>query len=330
MPPKAARQSSTKRPRPASQGKDGGQKRTPHNVADPAAHKAEYKVKDIVGHAMMGAVKHWLVQWDGYEDAKHNTYEPVTNLAGCEDFIARYESELKDQIREQDKVAQQKADERAAEKKKQEDEQAALETASSAPSTEDSNAMDNYLSNNSTPSQNRRRSWVWVYFDASRADPDYELCNLPDRKDPTKRCLTPIKKCGGPSPFRSHILYCHKTTFQEHEPLNTLFGDSGGQQTTLEVPGRADISAAKRDALHLRVSCWIVRRNRPVAIGELDTELRDVFLEATNGAYQLPDHHIVNANILRMSAEGVKNLKAINANLKKQGLKPSIAGILTS
>ena len=100
MPPKAARQSSAKRPRPASQGKDGGQKRTPHDVADPAAHKAEYKVKDIVGHAMMGAVKHWLVQWDGYEDAKHNTYEPVTNLAGCEDFIARLEGELKDKIRE--------------------------------------------------------------------------------------------------------------------------------------------------------------------------------------------------------------------------------------
>ena len=48
------------------------------------------------------------------------------------------------------------------------------------------------------------------------------------------------------------------------------------------------------------------------SIGEKDTELRDLMLEATNGAYQLPDHHVVNAKILIMSAEGMRNLIQLN------------------
>ena len=252
----------------------------------------------------------------------------MENLAGCEDFIARYEAELKAKIEEANRIAKQKAAEKDEARQRQAEETNALEAAAEEPTEEDTAAIAERLEGGSAK-QNRRRSWVWAYFDRSKADSQFELCNLPDRNDPSKKCLVPIKRCGGPSPFRNHILYVHQSVFQEHEGGADTGLQSTFEQTTLEQPGRAHMSNEKRDELHLRAACWIVRRNRAVQIGEKDTELRDLMLEATNGAYQLPDHHIVNAKMLTMSAEGMRNLQKINADLKKQGLKPTIAGIST-
>ena len=181
----------------AQGGRGNGQKRTPHTVADPAANKAEYEVKDIVGHTMMSGVKHWLVQWEGYEeDPRNNTYEPVENLAGCEDYIARYERELKEKTAEADRLAKQKEREKAEAKKKAEEEAAAL---AEQPDDEDTEAIKEHLEN---PRQCRRKSWAWQYFKPSKVDPAFELCQLPHRDDPDRMCLNPVKKCRGPSPFR--------------------------------------------------------------------------------------------------------------------------------
>ena len=72
-------------PLPA-QGK-GGRKRTPTSAFDPAAGADLYEPEKIVGERQknMGGGK-YETQW---EVKKHNTYEPIKNLAGCEDMIAK-------------------------------------------------------------------------------------------------------------------------------------------------------------------------------------------------------------------------------------------------
>ena len=79
-------------PLPA-QGK-GGRKRTPTSAFDPAAGADLYEPEKIVGERQknMGGGKYetqWEVKWKDW-DKKHNTYEPIKNLAGCEDMIAEY------------------------------------------------------------------------------------------------------------------------------------------------------------------------------------------------------------------------------------------------
>ena len=312
-----------KKPRLAAQGTNI--KRTPHSVGDVAANKQVYKVKDIVGHCMRQGTKHWKVNWEGWEDPRHDTYEPLENLAGCEDFIARYEEELKMKVAEADKI--QKDKEEAKEKKKEEEKKRLAALPQNQPSAEEVEAIEEHKS--VFVGTNRRRSWVWQYFARSLQDAQYELCQLPDKEDPNKKCLQPIKLCGGPTPFKLHCQYVHNSAWLNHEALAS---DSGGskaedKQSKLEGPARAVISAAKRDRLHERATWWILKRNRPSMIAEADPELQDLMLEATDGAYQLPDHHVVNANTLKMSAEGQSNLRKINEELKKLGIKPNIAGV---
>ena len=72
-------------PLPA-QGK-GGRKRTPTSAFDPAAGADLYEPEKIVGERQknMGGGKYetqWEVKWKDW-DKKHNTYEPIKNLAGC-------------------------------------------------------------------------------------------------------------------------------------------------------------------------------------------------------------------------------------------------------
>ena len=107
-----------KRPRLAAQG--GAVKRTPQSVADPAAHKSTYKVKDIVGHALQDGVKKWKVRWEGF-DERGDTFEPLEHLAGCENFIARYEQELKEKLAADARVAAEKQQERGKKKKEAEE-----------------------------------------------------------------------------------------------------------------------------------------------------------------------------------------------------------------
>ena len=84
----------------------GGRKRTPTSAFDPAAGaETLYEPEKIVGERQkkLGGGK-YETQW---EVKKHNTYELIKNLAGCEDMIAEYrerkrqrESELEAEERE--------------------------------------------------------------------------------------------------------------------------------------------------------------------------------------------------------------------------------------
>ena len=78
----------------------GNHKRTPSSAFDPAAGNDIYEPEKIVGERQknMGGgktVTQYEVKWKGY-DSKHNTYEPIAHLAGCEDMIAEYIKSEKD------------------------------------------------------------------------------------------------------------------------------------------------------------------------------------------------------------------------------------------
>ena len=52
------------------------------------------------------------VKWVGY-DSKSNTWEPLENLAGCEDMIAEFKEREKQRLAELDAAAEQKRKEKA-------------------------------------------------------------------------------------------------------------------------------------------------------------------------------------------------------------------------
>ena len=67
----------------------GGKKRTPQSAFDPAAGGNIYEPEKVVAERLAKGITQYNVKWVGYE-AKHNTWEPIENLAGCEDLIAAY------------------------------------------------------------------------------------------------------------------------------------------------------------------------------------------------------------------------------------------------
>jgi hypothetical protein len=84
----------------------GGHKRTPTSAFDPAA-----------GQKNLGGGKtetQYEVKWKGW-DKKHNTYEPLSNLVGCEDMVSEY----KERKRQRD--AELEAEERDKKRQKQEE-----------------------------------------------------------------------------------------------------------------------------------------------------------------------------------------------------------------
>ena len=98
-------------------------KRTPTSAFDPAAKDDDvYQCEKIVGECLQKGVTKYRVKWAGYDD-KDNTWEPIENLAGCEEFIADFKE------REKTRVAQLEA---AAAAKHREKEEAAAKAAADA------------------------------------------------------------------------------------------------------------------------------------------------------------------------------------------------------
>ena len=69
----------------------GRTKRTPSSAFDSAAGKDIYNAEKVVGERLAKGVTQFFVKWAGYE-AKDNTWEPLENLAGCEDMIVEFNS----------------------------------------------------------------------------------------------------------------------------------------------------------------------------------------------------------------------------------------------
>lgn len=51
-----------------------------------------YEVERIKGRKLENGHPVYLIQWKGYEDEKHDTWEPLSNLAGIEPDVAAYEA----------------------------------------------------------------------------------------------------------------------------------------------------------------------------------------------------------------------------------------------
>ena len=97
----------------------GGHKRTPTSAFDPAAGQDIYEPEKVVGERQknLGGGKtetQYEVKWKGW-DKKHNTYEPLSNLVGCEDMVSEY----KERKRQRD--AELEAEERDKKRQKQEE-----------------------------------------------------------------------------------------------------------------------------------------------------------------------------------------------------------------
>ena len=98
---------------PKAEGKD--KKRTPQSAFDPAAGKDLYEPEKIIAQRIAkpkGGVTQYQVKWVGY-DSKSNTWEPLENLAGCEDMIAEFKEREKQRLAELDAAAEQKRKEKA-------------------------------------------------------------------------------------------------------------------------------------------------------------------------------------------------------------------------
>ena len=91
-PTRAHRMPPKKKPPPAGaplkpQG-SGGRKRTPTNAFDAAAGKDKYEPEKVIAERLARGSTQYQVKWVNYE-SKHNTWEPIEHLAGCEDMMAR-------------------------------------------------------------------------------------------------------------------------------------------------------------------------------------------------------------------------------------------------
>jgi hypothetical protein len=67
----------------------GGRKRTPTSSFDAAAGKDEYEPEKVIAERLARGSTQYQVKWANYE-SKHNTWEPIEHLAGCEDMIAEF------------------------------------------------------------------------------------------------------------------------------------------------------------------------------------------------------------------------------------------------
>ena len=91
-----------------------GTKRTPTSAFDGAAGKDVYEPEKVTAtRTAKGGVTQYQVKWKNYE-AKHNTWEPLENLAGCEDMIAEHKEREKQRHAELDAVATAKRVEKEA------------------------------------------------------------------------------------------------------------------------------------------------------------------------------------------------------------------------
>ena len=112
----AARGRGTSRGLPAClepQGAADGTKRTPLHIGDAAAGQETYTVEKVLQKARKYGIWKYEVKWDRWA-TKHNTWEPINNLIGCEELLREFEEEygkaIKAQVqRVEEKIARAQA-----------------------------------------------------------------------------------------------------------------------------------------------------------------------------------------------------------------------------
>ena len=64
-------------------------------------------MEDIIAERKANKRKEWLVRWKGFSH-EDDTWEPVVNLSGCEQYITRFEEEQDQKQAEEDALLEQK------------------------------------------------------------------------------------------------------------------------------------------------------------------------------------------------------------------------------
>ncbi|KAK3238914.1 hypothetical protein CYMTET_51117 [Cymbomonas tetramitiformis] len=185
--------------------------------------------------------------------------------------------------------------------------------------------------------KSKRRSPIWQFFWVVKDEGGkvtHTVC---------KQCGEDSERVaylGNTTNLRSHIAHVHKDVYCKlciEEKKKSSTAESGSTETEEKSASAGTIesllpkvSSEKRYVLHKKFTRWLVKRRRPLYLGETDSELRDLFDYIFQGGYVLPTYKIVVQKVLELSAEGrLAVVDAIAATLEA-GILPSIAGDIWS
>ena len=191
-----------------------GKMRTPQSAFDGAAGKDFYDPEKVIGERSSKGICQFNVRWAGFT-AKHDTWEPLANLAGSEALIAQYRAELKEKNAAADKIfAAKKARLEAEAEAKREQQLAAnraimAETAKNPESPVAAKECDEVEEPITMKKHMKRKARVWEVFDdtADGVPPDHARCNL--KLCNGENCNAIIKWKDGTTGMWNHIMWNH-------------------------------------------------------------------------------------------------------------------------
>ena len=331
------------KPMPA-QGR-GGKKRTPQSAFDPAAGKDIYEPERIVAERLAKGVTQFHVKWVNWEP-KHNTWEPIENLAGCEDLIADFKERKKQKDAELEAAAQSRKAEQqeaaAAEAAKMAAAAAAARVAKHLAGAAGANAptcspaaaqgtdnpeclpCDSDTKKPGFAPGTRRTAPIWTAFSEEGCPEGYASCTL--LKACGQVCGAMIAKSGGPSGLWNHALYHHKADYARLKPASAPLDLSDETFAQTKLPA---VSDKVRDTLHKATARWLCKRKRSLRLPE-DIEYRELWKLAMHGSYTPPDEKTVLSHVVLLGAEGKQKLFDVNTALLGRGIKPAVAGDIWS
>ncbi|KAK3242100.1 La ribonucleoprotein [Cymbomonas tetramitiformis] len=316
-------------------------KRTPNHEFDHRGNADNiYLVECILAERLTKSgdrtVEEWLIRWKGYSQA-HDTWEPIENLAGLEDDIANFRREKS--LLEPLKLGKRKR------KTPVNDHTPVVVAAGSS-----AGVLSIQSGENTTPAtqedvsdeeaehgeeilrpamRGRRTAKVWSLFNEI-------ICPTTDKPI---GLLCAIEKCGArlasstnTTNARQHLSYLHKAHLAEleAEEFEANFADEPSQEAAARVQSVISKNSAvwppgKRDTLTRKVVNWLCKRARPLSLPERDTELSDVLMFASEGAYSMPSKHNVVRQLCVISGKALVHDRQKVVVLKKDRVLPSSA-----
>ena len=304
-------------------------KRTPQSAFDGAAGQDTYEPEKVIAERLAKGVTQYQVSWAGF-NAKHNTWEPIEHLAGCEDLIADMKERKQQKDAELEAAAQAKKAEQedaaAAAAAKKAAEQAAARTAQqTGDAAQAADVAQQTPSALPGPAKgSRRTAAIWSVFSEEGCVPGMACCTL--LKPTGEVCGECISTAGGPTGMWNHTLFHHKADYARLKPPSAPLDLSPDTLAQAKLPA---VSSKTRDMLHKAIARWLVKRKRPLSLPE-DPEFRDIFKLAMQGSYEPPDRTTTLSHVVLLAAEGKKKLFDVNTALLAKGIKPGAAGDIWS